>query len=184
MLVATYRGTGGLHGPPAQLYETALLGLADEPDRDRDAAPRTRYAEQILAVGARLCCYLLLCGRARLLDRPAAPHACRVPGAPEPGWRGGAPDRRPIQVTSGLIDAALNSALFTTRGPGRRAPAHATFAACLAARHLAAHDLPDPQLRSLLTMHQHQQRGHPGAAGNSSLAAGPAAGQRGLAGGR
>ena len=151
VLVRHYLATGGLDGPPAQLYETALLGLAGEPDRDRDPASRPGSPEQILAVAARLCCYLLLCGRAAFWTGP--PHLMPA-GYLEPLSLAGGEEHQaggPFTVTTGLVDAALHSALFTTRGPGRRVPAHATFAACLAARHLAAHDLPGAQLRSLLT---------------------------------
>ena len=152
VLLLQYSATLGLHGPPAQLYETALLRLAGEPDRDRDAALRTGSREQILAVGARLCCYLLLCGRGAFWTGPPE---LMPPGHLEPSGLAGGDEHQtggPFVVTTGLIDAALNSALFTTRGPHRRAPAHATFAAYLAARHLASHNLPGPQLRSLLTI--------------------------------
>ena len=152
VLLVQYRGTGGLHGPPARLYETALLMLADEPDRDRDATLRTWSREQILAVGARLCCHLLLCGRGAFWTGPPD---LMPPGHLEPSGLAGGDEHQTgghFEVTSGLIDAALNSALFTTRGPHRRAPAHATFAAYLAARHLASRNLPNPQLRSLLTI--------------------------------
>jgi hypothetical protein len=151
VLLLQYRSTGGLQGPPAQLYKTALLMLADEPDRDRDATRRTWSREQILAVGARLCCHLLLCGRGAFWTGPPD---LMPPGHLEPSGLAGGEEHQtggPFEVTAGLISAALNSALFTTRGPNRRAPAHATFAAYLAARHLASRHLPDPQLRSLLT---------------------------------
>jgi hypothetical protein len=56
-----------------------------------------------------------------------------------------------FDVTRPLVTAALNSALFTSGGPQHRVPAHARFAAYLAARHLASRRLPAAQLRSLLT---------------------------------
>ncbi len=151
VLLRQYFATGGLDKPPAELYETALMGLADEPDRDRDEALRSGSREQILAVGARLCCYLLLCGRSSFWigapgDMPS--------GYLEPSDLAGGDEYQtggPFAVTPELVDAALRSGLFTSRGSHGRSPVHATFAAYLAARHLAAHTLPSPQLRSLLT---------------------------------
>ena len=152
MLLRQYSATRGLHGPPAQLYETALLGLAGEPDRDRDAALRpVRVSRSSLS--RRGCAATCCCAVARAFW--TGPPDLMPPGHLEPSGLAGGDEHQtggPFAVTTGLVDAALHSALFTTRGPHRRAPAHATFAAYLAARHLAAHNLPDPQLRSLLTI--------------------------------
>lgn len=153
LLLRHYSDSGGLEGRAAELYETALRALADEPDPDRAREQRTLGSgEQRLAVAARLCCYLLLCGRAAFWTGGAGGASSsdlepsRLAGG-EVGQTGGT-----FAVTSELVDAALRSALFTVRGPGRLVPAHATFTAYLTARHLAASDLPEPQLRTLLTV--------------------------------
>jgi len=152
VLLRQYKATGGLHGSPAVLYETALLGLAGEPDTDRDEALRTGSRDQVFAVAARLCCHLLLCGSAAFWT--GAPEDMPDGDLEPSGLAGGAEHQTggAFAVTPELVNAALRCALFTARGPNRRAPAHATFAAYLAAHFLAAHDLPDPQLRTLLTI--------------------------------
>lgn len=153
LLLHQYEDAGGLHGPASRLYETALLRLAAEPDADRAASRRpTASSEQILAVAGRLCCHLLLCGRAAFWTDPAQPPPA---GHLDPSGLAGGYERQPggpFPVTAELVQTALYSALFTSRGPRRLGPAHATFASYLAARHLAAHNLPEVQLRSLLTV--------------------------------
>lgn len=152
LLLRQYVGTGGLQGGAPELYETALLTLAAEPDADRAADQGALGSdEQRLAIAARLCCYLLLCGRAAFWTGPAG-------GTPptdlEPSRLAGGEEEQtggPFAVTSELIAEALRSALFASRGLTRLVPAHATFAAYLAARHLATHNLAESQLRTLLT---------------------------------
>ena len=151
LLLRQYEADGGLHGTAAELYDSALLALAGEHDPDRDPALAPASAAQVLAVAARLCCYLLVCGRAGFWAGPAdqMPAGDLDPGSLAAGQErlaGGSFD-----VTRPLVTAALHSALFTSRGPQRRVPAHARFAAYLAARHLASRRLPAAQLRSLLT---------------------------------
>jgi hypothetical protein len=153
LLVRQYQDDGGLRGPASRLYSEALLKLADEPDADRDPGHGPLVAgEQILAVAARLCCYLLLCGdTAFWMERKNSSAA----GILDPFGLAGGDEQLPggpFPVTTELITAALHSSLFTSRGPGRLGPAHASFASFLAARHLAAHALPEVQLRSLLTV--------------------------------
>lgn len=152
LLLRQYTADGGLHGTAAELYGSALLALAGEHDPDRDPALASAPAGQVLAVAARLCCYLLVCGRAGFWTGPADQ---RPPGDLDAGSLAGGQERQaggPFEVTPTLIAAALRSALFTSAGAYRRVPAHARFAAYLAARHLAWRQLPAAQLRSLLTI--------------------------------
>ena len=152
LLLRQYKADGGLHGTAAELYGSALLALAGEHDPDRDPALAPAPASQVLAVAARLCCYLLVCGRAGFW---AGPVGQMPPGDLDPGSLAAGQERQvggPFEVTGALIDAALRSALFTSGGPHRRVPAHARFAAYLAASHLASRRLPAAQLRSLLTV--------------------------------
>ena len=152
LLLRQYAVGGGLHGTAAELYEPALLALAGEHDADRDPALAPAPAGQVLAVAARLCCYLLACGRAGFWTGPADQVP---PGDLDPGSLAGGRERQvggAFEVTGPLVTAALRSALFTSGGPHRRVPAHARFAACLAGRHLASRRLPAAQLRSLLTV--------------------------------
>jgi len=151
LLLRQYQADSGLHGTAAELYEAALLPLAGEHDADRDMALAPASAAQVLAIAARLCCYLLVCGRAGFWTGPAGQ---MPPGDLDPGGLAAGRERvagGAFEVTRPLIAAALNSALFTSGGPYRRVPVHARFAAYLAARHLASRRLPAVQLRSLLT---------------------------------
>ena len=152
LLLRQYAAGAGLHGTAAELYEPALLALAGEHDADRDPALVAAPAGQVLAVAARLCCYLLVCGRAGFWMGPADQVP---PGDLDPGSLAGGQERQAggaFEVTGPLVTAALRSALFTSGGPYRRVPAHARFAAYLAGRYLASRRLPAAQLRSLLTV--------------------------------
>ena len=152
LLLRQYVADGGLHGTAAELYGSALLALAGEHDPDRNSALASAPAGQILAVAARLCCYLLVCGRAGFWTGP--PDQIPV-GDLDPGSLAGGQERQAggaFEVTDILIAAALRSALFTSAGPHRRVPAHARFAAYLAGRHLASRQLPAVQTRILLTV--------------------------------
>jgi hypothetical protein len=152
LLLRQYAADGGLHGTAAELYGSALLALAGEHDPDRNPALTSAPAGQVLAVAARLCCYLLVCGLAGFWTGPADR---MPPGDLDTGSLAGGQERQvggAFEVTGTLIAAALRSALFTSAGPHRRVPAHARFAAYLAGRHLASRQLPAAQLRSLLTV--------------------------------
>ncbi len=159
LLLRQYAADGGLHGTAAELYGPALLALAGEHDPDRDPALASAPAGQVLAVAARLCCYLLVCGRAGFWTGPADQ---MPPGDLDPGSLAGGQERQvggAFEVTGTLIAAALRSALFTSAGPHRRVPAHARFAAYLAGHHLASRQLPAAQLRSLLTVPAESEAG-------------------------
>ena len=152
LLLRQYAAEAGLHGTAAELYEPALLALAGEHDADRDPTLAAAPAGQVLAVAARLCCYLLVCGRAGFWTGPADQVP---PGDLDPGSLAGGQERQAggaFEVTGPLVTAALRSSLFTSGGPHRRVPAHARFAACLAGSYLASRRLPAAQLRSLLTV--------------------------------
>lgn len=152
LLLRSYSAGRGLHGSAAGLFEAALRALASEPDRDRDTARVVVSGDQVFAAASRLCCYLLLCGRAAFWTGPPG----QVPeGHLDPYGLAGGQERLAgggFPVTRQVIDAALGSGLFTARGPGRVVPAHAAFAGFLAARYLASRELPEAQLRTLLTV--------------------------------
>jgi hypothetical protein len=92
LLLRQYEADGGLHGTAAELYGSALLALAGEHDPDRDPALAPVPAGQVLAVAARLCCYLLVCGRAGFWGGPAGqmPPGTLTRG-PWPAGRSGCP---------------------------------------------------------------------------------------------
>lgn len=152
LLLRHFSVTRGLEGSAADLYETALRALAGEPDPDRDPARVLVPGDQVLAVASRLCCYLLLCGRTGFWTGQRGQMS---EGDLDPYSLAGGQERQAggtFPVTKQVIAAALRSGLFTARGPRRVVPAHAAFAGFLAARYLASRELPDIQLRTLLTV--------------------------------
>jgi NACHT domain len=144
LLLRQCAADGGLHGTAAELYGSALLALVSEHDPDRDPALASLPPGQVLAVAARLCCYLLVCGRAGFWTGPVDQ---MPPGDLDTGSLSGGQERQvggTFEVTGTLIAAALRSALF---------------AAYLAGRHLASRQLPAAQLRSLLTVPAEREAG-------------------------
>jgi hypothetical protein len=152
LLLRRYQATGGLVGGATALYEEALRTLAEEPDLDRAVATRALgQGEQRLAVTSRLCSYLQLCGSSAFWigERAQIPE-----GDLYPFDLAGGHERQTggeFGVTTEMVDAALRCALFSSRGPNRLGPVHASFAAYLTARHLVVNEVSATQLRSLLT---------------------------------
>jgi hypothetical protein len=152
LLLRLYQRDGQLVDNAAALFEQGVLVLADEPDDDRRPRElRAGSAPQRAAVAARISATLLLCGKAAVWSGSIG----EVPESDVPdGTLAGGSEHAsagPFDVTPELLAASLDTALFSSRGPGRLGLAHATFASYLAARHLIDHQLPEQQLRSLLT---------------------------------
>lgn len=150
LLLTTYQQAGRLPRSAVELYERGLLRLVEDPDPDR--APTKRLAggaSQRLAVAAKLAAYTMLCGRTAIArEAPADDHdllASALAAGIEPI------DGGDLSVTDELVTATLATALFTGRGPGRLAVVHASIAAYLTARYLTTHDVPEHQLRALIT---------------------------------
>lgn len=151
LLLRLYQRDGQLVDNAAALFEQGVLVLADEPDDDRRSHQlRAGGAPQRAAVAARISATLLLCGKAAVWSGSIG----EVPESDVPdGILAGGSEHAPagpFDVTPELLAASLDTALFSSRGPGRLGLAHATFASYLAARHLIDHHLPEQQLRSLL----------------------------------
>lgn len=150
LLLGTYQQRGRLPDSADELYEQGALLLAEEPDPDRPSAKKPAgTAPQRLAVAAKLAAYTMLCGRSAIARAvPAAADellAGALAGGTEPV------DGGEFGVTAELLDAALATALFNGRGPGRLGVVHASIAAYLTARYLTSHAVPEHQLRALLT---------------------------------
>ncbi|MCF6377468.1 hypothetical protein L2K70_07610 [Nocardioides KLBMP 9356] len=150
LLLRLFASDGGFPHEISGVYESGLLALVDEPDtgRAKDRTPAGNHAER-LSVAARIAATMLLCARSSIALRDvAAPPTIGVGelvGGDEPLPAGA------VAVTSGLISSTLSTALFTGSGEGRLGIAHASFAAFLAARYLITHEVPEHQLRALLT---------------------------------
>ncbi len=150
LLLGTYQQSGRLPASADELYEQGALLLAEEPDLDRPSAKKpSGTAPQRLAVAAKLAAYTMLCGCGAIARAvPAAADellAGALAGGTEPV------DGGEFSVTAELLDAALATALFTGRAPGRLGFVHASIAAYLTARYLTVHAVPEHQLRALLT---------------------------------
>jgi len=91
----------------------------------------------------------MLCGRNAIARAVPAADDDLVAGA----LAGGSEpvDGGEFSVTADLIDAALATAIFNGRGPGRLGVVHASIAAYLTAQYLTQHAVPEHQLRALLT---------------------------------
>ncbi|MGX7829062.1 NACHT domain-containing protein [Actinokineospora sp. 24-640] len=137
VLLAAYRHRPEeLGGGPARLFELGVAGLLEEPDRDRQHSEVTS-ADQRLVIASRIAAYILLCGQRTLWtgDRAGmgghdvpSDAAC---GGRETSGAGG------FEVTPQAVQETLRTALFTRTGENRVAFAHSSFAAYLAALHLA-----------------------------------------------
>jgi hypothetical protein len=152
LLLRLFQQDGRLVGGAVALFEQGVLALADEPDEDRRASElRTGSAHQRVAVAARVCATLVLCGKAALWTGTASnvPETDVSSGALSGGSELG--PAGPFDVSPELVAATLDTALFSSRGPGTLGPAHATFASYLTARHLVDHDVAE-QLPSLLVV--------------------------------
>lgn len=149
LLLDLFHEQGGLPVDPRDLYERGLLLLANDPDPDRGNASRPEGSDtERLAVAARVAAAVLLGGRTGVVRGRAGDTGIAIGdlvGSTEPVLAGD------VEVTSELIEAALHTALFSSRGPFRFGVSHASFAAYLTARYLHLHRLPEHQLRALLT---------------------------------
>lgn len=124
---------------PRSVFTLGVTVLMSEPDPGRDnPRPTETTVEQRMAIAGRVAAHLLLSGR-RWVDTYTAGHVAdlalpvgQVVGAQESAGAGAFP------VTAAMVTETLATAVFTRTGPDRVAFAHSSFAAFLAARHLAA----------------------------------------------
>ncbi|SMF42887.1 hypothetical protein L603_003900000020 [Cellulosimicrobium cellulans J34] len=150
LLLSTYQQSGRLPASADELYEQGALRLAEEPEPDRPSTKKPAgTAPQRLAVAAKLAAYTMLCGRSAITRAVPAAADALLAGALAGGTE--SVDGGDFSVTAELLDAALATALFNGRGPGRLGVVHASIAAYLTARYLTFHAVPEHQLRALLT---------------------------------
>lgn len=162
LLLDLYQADRSLPPSRARLYSRALplavtrQGDGRDPD-DLHGSPETR-----LAVAGRIACHLMLTGAPAVsLTHQPFPHdrhlavADLVDAEATPSRTG---------FSQPLVRSVLESPLFTGAGPGLVKPVHASIASYLAARHLLDHNVPRPQLQSLLV--QRGEGGTPGILGD------------------
>ncbi|WP_418058209.1 NACHT domain-containing protein [Pimelobacter simplex] len=150
LLLQLFASGGGLPEEVSEIYENGLLSLADEPDagRSKDRVPAGNRVERLL-VAERIAATMLLCARGSISvggsHDASVIDAAELSGGEEPALAGD------FTVTSDLVTGALGTGLFTGAGEGRLGVTHASFAAYLAARYVVRRDLPEHQVRALLT---------------------------------
>ncbi|MBR7825764.1 hypothetical protein KDK95_05550, partial [Actinospica sp. MGRD01-02] len=153
MLADRFADSGKLTNDPLELFETALLELARDPDPDRAGGPprgTTRpagLAAHRLAVSARIAAWTTLCERPSIQTTDALGEDGDLSLVEFLGQEPFPHEERP-----GLeqVHDALSSTIFTGRGPYRRILRHPTFAAFLTARFLTDQKIGQDRLRHIL----------------------------------
>jgi hypothetical protein len=142
-----------LRDEPRRIFELGMTALADEHDDDRTRAWSATTVEQRVAIAARIATHLLLSGRRAIHTRwvgnqsdEAIPLGELV-GASEVAGAG------KFEVTKAMVEETLATALFSRTAGGTAVFAHSSFAAFLAARHLAA------RVRAVVPIPQRQLAG-------------------------
>lgn len=148
LLSAYCKDPASLREEPRRIFELGMSALADEHDDDRTRAWSVTTVEQRVAIAARIATHLLLSGRRAIHIRWAGNQSDEaIPlgelvGASEVAGAG------PFEVTKAMVEETLATALFSRTAGGTAVFAHSSFAAFLAARHLAARvraEVPIPQ---------------------------------------
>jgi hypothetical protein len=154
-LLAAFADRGRLPASQAELYRRGCEYLAREGSPTRAAARRTGALSvgQRLTVAGRIAAVSLICRRPVVVTVPAG----EPPAGEEAEVKdliGGqeAGDGLPFTVTEATILEALDTGLFSGRGPGRLGFSHRTYAEFLAADYLTRRDVPDDQLLRLVTL--------------------------------
>jgi hypothetical protein len=152
MLLDEFSLAGQFPDTRKELYARAARRMCREIDEDRLKALRKHYEpfpeEHVYRTVSRIAAVLMLSAKGVVLKRDN-----EKPSPVELPWRvlvGGVEtiDRDTFEVTERLVEAALETAHFSFRGPHRYGFDHPTFAESLAADYL--HELPLIQLRQLL----------------------------------
>ncbi|MFD5081670.1 NACHT domain-containing protein [Kitasatospora sp. NPDC058406] len=162
LLLDLYQADRSLPPSRAELYRRALpLAVVRQGD-GRDPDDLHGSPEQRLAVAGLTACHLLLTGAPAVsLTHQPLPHDRHL--AVDDLINAEATPSRSA-FSQPLVRSVLESPLFAGAGPGLVKPVHASIASYLAARHLLDHNVPRPQLQSLLV--QRGEGGTPGILGD------------------
>jgi predicted NACHT family NTPase len=153
MLLNVYSREGSLPGDRWSLYERGCRLLTEEINPSRLAAHEKGRltAEQRLAVAGRVAAVTVIANRYAVWTSPdlgdAPPGDVRLPELAGGTENLGGDE---IAVSHEEIEETLDTGLYTSRGPGRLAWAHQTYAEFLAARYLTQHNLTLTQILGLI----------------------------------
>ncbi|MFE6055437.1 NACHT domain-containing protein [Kitasatospora sp. NPDC056446] len=162
LLLDLYQADRSLPPSRAELYGRALPLAVVQQGGDRDPDDLHGSPETRLAVAGRIACHLMLTGAPAVsLTHQPFPHDRHLAGADLVDAEA---TPSPTGFSQPLVRSVLESPLFTGAGPGLVKPVHASIASYLAARHLLDHNVPRPQLQSLLV--QRGEGGTPGILGD------------------
>jgi hypothetical protein len=144
---------GGFPASNLELLERGLLALCETTRAQRDHGNAVPFsAAQLLAVASRLAAISIVTGRPTI-DRAVDDGQPRI-GVPLGdclgGKEGSGADR--VVVDDAAAHAALQTGLFSARGPERFGFAHKTYGEYLTARYLARTKLPARQMDSVLCL--------------------------------
>src|SRR5438132_9081472 len=149
-LLRQFASNRQLEGTHRDIYERGIVDLCREPNPERAESTRVQNrveggiaAEQLREAAAYLAALLILSGRSAICTA----HDKQSTSPSDLHLDSILADATARNVSQRAILAALNTALFSSRGENRFGFAHQTFAECLAAREVCR--MPLPQLREL-----------------------------------
>ncbi len=153
MLIDEFRAGGGLPQGQRSLYARAVRRLCAEVDQERELRLDRRGAKrppegEIFRVACRIAALLMLCGKNAVLKDLSVERLATDLPIGEIASGNEMFDGHKFKVTKEHVEAALDTPLFSFRGPDRYGFDHQTFAEFLAAEYL--HDLPVRTLRQLV----------------------------------
>jgi predicted NACHT family NTPase len=152
-LLSAYQRSGGFPSTQVELYRQGCERLCEETSASRRAAQRTGTLSpaQRLQVAARIAALSVLCRRPAIwtgatVDAPEGDLLLTevVGGREQAGGH-------VIDITESVVREALDTGLFTARGPERLGFAHQTYAEFLAAWYLHVRGTDTEQMLSLVT---------------------------------
>lgn len=156
MLDVAVAGEGALPTTQAELFDRAILRLAEEhgESRRRELASESLHVGRRAAVAERVAAAMMLAGKAAIDSDLAATSRGDVTVRALEGFTEEDPDAAggaSFGVGAEQVQEVLATALFVDLGSGRLAFAHRSLAEYLAARYLVHHRMDAEQVNSLLT---------------------------------
>jgi hypothetical protein len=161
-LMNIFKNDGRLSSSLRELYESGCRHLCEEPNESRLESPSARPrldSKQRLAVAERLAALSVFSGRPSIWVHPDRGEATsealtidQVTGGAE------AVDGDSVTVDQSAAREALDTGLFSGRGPGVLGFAHRTYAEFLAARYLHRREFAAPQVAGMIFHHDDQGR--------------------------